>query len=36
MYIGHLPNMQYVVANIVTDDANIRVVKFQNSAVEVA
>jgi len=33
MYIGHLPHMQHVVADIVTGDANNNVVKFQNAAV---
>ncbi len=33
MYIGHLPNMQRVVAKLITGDASLDVVKYQNSAV---
>jgi len=33
MYVGHLPNMQYVVSEIVVNNENIAVLKFQNSAV---
>ncbi|MCW8997072.1 MAG: phosphohistidine phosphatase SixA [Psychromonas sp.] len=33
MYIGHLPNIQHVVAQIVANNVNCSVVKFQNSAV---
>ena len=33
MYIGHLPHIQHVVSNLVTDVQNNNVVKFQNSAV---
>lgn len=33
MYIGHLPNIQNVVANLVTSNQNNNVIKFQNSAV---
>lgn len=33
MYVGHLPNMQTVVSNILSDGKNSSIVKFQNSAV---
>jgi phosphohistidine phosphatase len=33
MYIGHLPNIQNVVSNLVTSGHNNSVIKFQNSAV---
>ena len=33
MYVGHLPNIQVVVSNLVTNGAEACVVKFQNSAV---
>lgn len=33
MYVGHLPHMQHVVADIVTAGTNNSIVKFQNSAV---
>ncbi len=33
IYVGHLPNLSKVVAQLVTGDANCSLVKFQNSAV---
>ena len=33
MYIGHLPNIQNVVSNLITRDKNNSIIKFQNSAV---
>lgn len=33
MYVGHLPNMERVVSNLVTNAENGSVLKFQNSAV---
>lgn len=33
MYVGHLPNIQNVVSNLVTADENMDVIKFQNCAV---
>lgn len=33
MYIGHLPNLSRVVAQLVTGDGNRSIIKFQNAAV---
>ncbi|MCU7836580.1 MAG: phosphohistidine phosphatase SixA [gamma proteobacterium symbiont of Taylorina sp.] len=33
MYIGHLPNIQNVVSNLVTGNNNNSIIKFQNAAV---
>jgi len=33
MYIGHLPNIEKVVSKLISNDENLKVIKFQNSAV---